>query len=473
MAELCSGSACRDDGMSMKGRYVLIADDEPKMRRVLEMMLQKMGHNVLSAADGREALRLFATAPVEVVIADLRMPEVDGLELLSTLRAQGSDVPVIVITAHGTIETAVSAMKQGAFDYVLRPFDIEVLELAVKRAIEGNEIARHNAFLKQEVQRGWEGFVGASQPMQAVYELIQKAGPSRASVMITGETGTGKELAARAIHNASPRRDKLFVAINCAAIPAEMLESELFGYEKGAFTGALKERIGRFEMADGGTIFLDELTEMSIGLQAKLLRVLQENTIERLGSNRVIDLDIRVIAATNRDPRAAVREGKLREDLFYRVNVVSVDLPALRQRKDDIPALVEHFIAKHSSANRNVRISPRALARLDRYAWPGNVRELENMIERALILSGGDVLDEQHFMFEASADVARDAPVSTTPSAIVPLSSAVDELESRLIDLALRQASGNKAKAAALLDISERTLWYKLKKQGADPTAQD
>ncbi len=286
-------------------------------------------------------------------------------------------------------------------------------------------------------------------------------------MLITGETGTGKELAARAIHNASPRRDKLFVAINCAAIPGEMLESELFGHEKGAFTGALKERVGRFQMADGGTIFLDELTEMPLALQAKLLRVVQENSVERLGSNRTIELDFRVIAATNRDPRAAIRDGRLREDLFYRLNVVSVDLPPLRQRRDDIAILVEHFVAKHRGNKTGAGVSPRALQRLQDYAWPGNVRELENMIERALILSGDGSLDESHFLFEPAAKPDHEpAAVSSVSQQLRPLGSAVDELESKLIDLALSQAGGNKAKAAALLDISERTLWYKLKKQG-------
>ncbi len=239
--------------------------------------------------------------------------------------------------------------------------------------------------------------------MQAIYALIQKAGPARAPVLITGETGTGKELAARAIHNASARKDKLFVAINCAAIPSEMLESELFGYEKGAFTGAIRERIGKFQMADGGTIFLDELTEMSTALQAKLLRVLQEGKIERLGSNREIELDLRVIAATNRDPRRAIREGRLREDLFYRVNVVSLELPPLRERRDDIPLLANHFIAKHRGTHRPIRILPRAVERLTAYDWPGNVRELENMIERALIVGSGEELDEEHFLFESPA----------------------------------------------------------------------
>jgi len=387
------------------------------------------------------------------------------------LRAQESDVPVMVITAHGTIETAVTAMKHGACDYILRPFDIDALELAVGRALNGAEVARQNAFLREEIGRGWDAFIGTSQPMKDVYGLIQRVGPSKASVLIVGETGTGKELAARAVHNASPRRDQLFVPINCAAIPADILESELFGYEKGAFTGAVKDRVGKFELADGGTIFLDELTEMPLALQAKLLRVLQENSIERLGGNRVIKLDIRVIAATNRDPRAAIAAGKLREDLYYRVNVVSIELPPLRQRVADIAGLVEHFIVKHGAA-AGTRLGAGALAALQAYAWPGNVRELENMVERALILSGGGVLEAGHFLLEprygesrpATPAVAAPAVTADAPKGAQPLTQAVEELEASLIDDALARAEGNKAKAAALLDISERTLWYKLKK---------
>jgi two-component system response regulator AtoC len=454
----------------MKGRQILVVDDEPKMRRVLEIMLQKMGHRVLGAGNGVEALALFGEHSVDLVITDLCMPEMDGIELLAQLRAQGSEVPVMVITAHGTIETAVAAMKHGASDYILRPFDIDVVELAVERVLNGADVARQNAFLRQEVDRGWDAFVGTSKPMQAVYELIQRVGPSKASVLITGETGTGKELAARAVHNASPRRDKLFVPINCAAIPADILESELFGYEKGAFTGAVKERVGKFELSDGGTIFLDELTEMPLALQAKLLRVLQENAIERLGGNRVINLDLRVIAATNRDPLQAVRDGKLREDLYYRVNVFSIELPPLRQRVEDIAGLVEHFIAKHGHTPADTRLAPGALERLKAYAWPGNVRELENMVERALILSGGGLLDEQHFLLEPRAGAARPQAAPQAEGAKPPpaLNQAVEDLEARLIDEALAQADGNKAKAAALLDISERTLWYKLKKYRPD-----
>ncbi len=450
----------------MTGRQILIVDDEAKMRRVLEIMLQKLGHRVFGASNGREALETFGAHAVDLVIADLRMPEMDGIELLANLRAQQSDVPVIVITAHGTIETAVAAMKHGASDYILRPFDIEVLELAVRRALSGVEVARQNAFLKDEIERGWDTFVGTSVSMRTVYDLIRRVGPSKASVFITGETGTGKELAARALHNASPRRDKLFVPINCAAIPADILESELFGFEKGAFTGAVKDRIGKFELADGGTLFLDELTEMPPALQAKLLRVLQENTIERLGSNRAIDLDIRVIAATNSDAREAMKLGRLREDLYYRINVFGIVLPPLRERSDDLPELVEHFVLKHGGSSEQSRVDANLMHQLVEYPWPGNVRELENMVERALILAGNAPLNAEHFLLHTRHAQMSAPTVTENPDAarVIPLSQAVDALESRMIDAALARADGNKARAAALLDISERSLWYKLKK---------
>jgi len=451
----------------MTGKQILVVDDEANMRRVLEIMLQKMGYDVLVAADGVEALERYEANTVDLVITDMRMPRMDGISLLGALRTAGAQVPVIVVTAHGTIESAVEAMKQGACDYILRPFDIDVIELAVRRALNTVEVARQNAFLKQEIERGWGEFVGTSAPMRQVYELIQRVGASKASALIRGETGTGKELAARAIHHASARRDKLFVPINCAAIPADILESELFGYEKGAFTGAVRERVGKFELADGGTIFLDELTEMPLPLQAKLLRVLQENRIERLGGNRIIDLDIRVIAATNRDPLEAVQDGKLREDLYYRVNVVTVELPPLRERADDIERLVAHFIRKHGHG-LDARLSDAALASLQDYDWPGNVRELENTVERALILTGGGLLDVEHFALERrrpDAPPTAETPAFADPSsALPPLSAAVEALEARLIDEALKRSDGNKARAAALLDISERTLWYKLKK---------
>lgn len=454
----------------MNSRQILVVDDEPKMRRVLEIMLQKLGHQVFCASNGREALEVFQDNAIDLIIADLRMPEMDGIELLSNLRARKFDVPVLVVTAHGTVETAVAAMKYGAFDYIVRPFDMDALLLAIERALAAAALARQNAFLRSEIDRGWHSFVGTSKPMQAVYELIRRVGPSKTAVFLTGETGTGKELAARAVHNASERSTKLFVPINCAAIPGDLLESELFGHEKGAFTGALKERVGKFELADGGTLFLDEITEMPLPLQAKLLRVLQESAIERLGSNRVVSLDLRLIAASNRDPKEAVREGKLREDLYYRLNVFSIQLPPLREHSEDVAGLVDHFVAKHGEALRNTRLSAAALTRLTQYGWPGNVRELENMVERALILSGGGLLDQQHFSLDSSAHSAPSSQQGLPEEAAdVRLNEAVDKLEARLIEAALTKAGGSKARAAALLDISERALWYKLKKRRPEP----
>jgi two-component system response regulator AtoC len=447
-------------------KHVLVVDDEASMRRVLEIMLKKMGFSVHVAGNGNEALATLQNQPADLIITDLRMPEMGGLEFLGELNSRGITTPVIVMTAHGTIDTAVLAMKHGARDYLLRPFDIDVLEIAIDRALHSEEIARENQFLRQQLEQGWEGFIGRSEAMQQIYGLIQNVAPTKASVLIAGETGTGKELAARAIHRASPRRDKLFVPINCAAIPAEILESELFGYEKGAFTGANKDRMGKFELADGGTLFLDELTEMPIALQSKLLRVLQESSIERLGSNRTLQLDLRVVVATNRDPLAAISAGLLREDLYYRVNVFRLDLPPLRARSDDILLLVEHFYAKHSGKTAKGVIDAATQKALSNYAWPGNVRELENAVERAVILNTGLPLKLDHFSIAPVAQRS-EARESVTNSSAAPgksLTEAVDQLEADMISRALEESGGSKPRAAALLDISERTLWYKLKK---------
>ena len=453
----------------MSSRRVLVVDDEPAMQRVLEIMLRRMGHEVLLAADGQTALGLVQHAPVDLVLTDLRMPGMDGIALLTALRSQGVETPVIVMTAHGTIESAVAAMRQGAYDYILRPFDVESVELVIKRALALERVQREKQFLREEVEKGWGEFVGRSRVMQQQYELIRQVAGSTASILITGESGTGKELVAHAIHRASPRREALFVPINCAAIPAELLESELFGHTKGAFTGADKERVGKFEMAEGGTVFLDEVTEMRPSLQAKLLRVLQENVIERLGSNRSVPIDIRVIAATNQDVRRAIQQGSLREDLFYRLNVVTITMPPLRDRLDDIPLLVDHFIEKHGLKLGRGRptLSSAALERLQSYAWPGNVRELENVIERALVLSHGEQLDVQHLPRDLAFPVEPTTPSEPIPhlqSQSLSLIPAVERLEKELIAQALQQASGNKAKTARLLEISERAVWYKIKK---------
>jgi two-component system response regulator AtoC len=451
--------------MNVSPQRVLVVDDEPHMRRVLEIMLHQTGYEVCAAGNGREALMVIRESPVDLVITDLRMPEMDGIELLACMRKDGFATPVIVITAFGSVESAVEAMKVGATDYMVRPFDVETLELTISRVLRGIEVVRQNSFMREELNRGWDAFVGSSQSMQAVYELIRQVAPSKASVMITGETGTGKELAARAIHNASSRHDELFVPINCAAIPANILEAELFGYEKGAFTGAVKDRVGKFELANQGTLFLDELTEMPISLQAKLLRVLQEGTLERLGSNRSISLDFRVIAATNRSPREAIRDGQLREDLYYRLNVFAVNLPALRERKTDIPGLVAHFVAKHSRhVFSEASLDAGVVSKLESYDWPGNVRELENMVERALVLAGGVRFKPEHFPLDIDSAAKNSPERSEDAAPLGPLGPAVDALESRMIRRALERADGSKPKAAALLGISERTLWYKVKK---------
>jgi len=445
----------------MTTQRVMVVDDEAKMQRVLEIMLKRMSHEVACAGTGEEALQALQATPADLVLSDLRMPGMGGIGLLKALREQGNEVPVIIMTAHGTIESAVEAMKLGACDYIVRPFDVDALELAINRILAAGRMRRQNDFLRHEVEKGWGEFVGHSAPMQQVYDLIRQVAPGKTTVLITGETGTGKELVARAVHRASPRADALFVPINCAAIPADILESELFGYEKGAFTGAVKNRIGKFEMADGGTLFLDELTEMPLALQAKLLRVLQENVIERLGSNRSIPIDIRIIAATNRDPRQAVADGKLREDLYYRVNVFNIQLPALRERREDIPALAASFLSGHATAGT---LSESARLCLQRYAWPGNVRELQNVIERAAVLSQGGYIEARHLPQEMQGTLPVQAPAASPASQSLTLGAAVDALETSMIAAALKESGDNKSKAARLLDISERSLWYKLKK---------
>ena len=449
----------------MNERRVLVVDDEANMRRVLEIMLSRRGFRTLSAADGREALEQLADTPVDLVVSDLRMPGINGIELLRQLREAGNEVPLIMITAQGSIESAVEAMRLGACDYLLRPFDVETLDLAIRRVFAQREILQQKDFLRTELERSWQGLVGDGAAMQRVRTQIAQVGPTRASVLLTGETGTGKEVVAHAIHNSSDRREQLFVPINCAAIPAEMLESELFGHEKGAFTGALKQRIGKFELAQGGTIFLDEITEMPLALQAKLLRVLQEGELQRVGSNQTITLDVRVIAATNRAPRQAIADSRLREDLFFRLNVFAIELPPLRQRPEDIPALVGHFIALHRPQGGALpSIAKPALEHLCRYAWPGNVRELANMVERALILSGGNALELAHFPLDTPSDPSAADRVAELKE--LALDPAVEAVERRYLAEALRQSGGNKTRAAQLLQVSERTVWYKLKKYG-------
>jgi two-component system, NtrC family, response regulator AtoC len=439
--------------MMQNQKTILAVDDEPSMLRLLEISLKQAGYTPVLARDGREALQIVKNQTIDLVVSDLHMPSMNGLDLLKNIRLDNDALPFIMVTAQGEIKTAVEAMKLGANDYILRPFDLETLEVAIAKALSVQRLTLENAYLKT-ANNLETGLIGDSAPMLALKTLINQVAPEKATVLITGETGTGKELVAKAIHQASQRKDALFVAVNCAAIPSEMLESELFGHEKGAFTGAVKERIGKFELADGGTLFLDEITEMPIALQAKLLRALQEGIIEKLGGNKQISLDIRVLAATNQDPLQAVKAGKLREDLYYRLNVFQLNVAPLRERRSDIGLLAHYFLAKS-----NVHISDEALQKLQTYDWPGNVRELENVLERAAILADRQTILPQHFPLDSAPIIGMDIGLQAD-SLSVP--AAVANIEKQLIARALAQTNGNKAQAAKLLEVSERSLWNKL-----------
>ena len=439
---------------------ILAVDDEPNMRRLLEISLRQAGYRALSASHGREALEMIQQQQIDLVVSDLHMPGMNGLQLLETLRKEYEHLPFIMVTAQGEIKTAVEAMKLGASDYILRPFELETLEVAIDKALTLKRITQENTFFKETQQPDVTSLVGNSPPMQSLKQMIQQVAPERATVFIVGETGTGKELVAKALHEASTRKSALFVAVNCAAIPADILESELFGHEKGAFTGAVKERVGKFELANGGTLFLDEITEMPIQLQSKLLRVLQENVVEKLGGNRQIALDVRVVAATNRDPMQAVKEGKLREDLYYRLNVIQLQVPPLRERAQDVSLLADYFLVK-----RQTKLSESARVCLQQYRWPGNVRELENILERAAILAGNQAIQPQHFPADISQQIANPGPDKNrddTGSHDLSIPRATEAIERRLILQALDACQGNKTKAAKLLEISERSLWNKL-----------
>jgi two-component system, NtrC family, response regulator AtoC len=443
---------------------ILVVDDEKNGRRMLEILLSKLGYQVLTANDGNQALEVFKHNEINLLISDLKMPNLDGIGLLNELRSQTNEVPVILLTAFGSVNTAVSAMKLGAYDFIERPYNIDHIELIIKNALETSRLKQENQFLREQLQgQGWDEFIGQSEGMRELYNLIKQIAPSKANVFISGETGTGKELVARAIHRHSGRSG-LFVPINCAAIPNSILESELFGYVRGAFTGADKDRIGKFELANNGTLFLDEITEMNIDIQAKLLRVLQESKIERLGSNHSVDIDIRIVAATNRFPSKAMEEGRLREDLFYRLNVISAHLPPLRERKEDIVLLALHFIEKYSQAMgiSEPQLTDDAVDKLKAYHWPGNVRELENILERAVVLNMDGKINEEHIpQATGFTERRKNFKVQQVYS---NLEEGVSDLEIRMISNALEKAEGNKAKAARQLEISERTLWYKLKK---------
>jgi DNA-binding NtrC family response regulator len=449
----------------MKNGKILVVDDEPAERDGLARMVGQWGYEVETASSGEEALSLIESQHPAVVLTDLVLPEMDGLTLLQKLRETGRPPIVLLVTGHGSVESAVEAMRHGAFDYLTKPVDATRLQVLLEKSIEQESLSREVNFLRHQLrQKGSFGqLVGQSKGMQEVYRWIELAATSTAPVLVYGESGTGKELVARTIHDLSNRRNKPFVAINCAAIPETLIESELFGHERGAFTGATERRLGCFELADGGTLFLDEIAEMDSNTQAKLLRVLQEGTFRRVGSGKQeIQVDVRVVAATNRVPSEAIQAGQLREDLFYRLNVFSIKLPHLRERKDDIPLLVKTFVEEFNRQdNRQVRgVAPDAERELERYPWPGNVRELRNVVQRAVVLSGSGLIDVEHLP-ENILRAAAPAPTRERGS-IVP----IREMERDAILRALEDTNQDKRRAAQLLGISLKTLYNKLAKYG-------
>jgi two-component system, NtrC family, response regulator AtoC len=441
---------------------VLIVDDDEHLRTALGVLVRTLGHEAVEAPDVAAAQSLLLEREIELVISDLRMPGGSGLDLLAIVQRLDLDAPVILLTAYGTVEGAVEAMQQGAFDYLQKPFDAEEMKLRIGRALAARRNRIESAFLRTEREQshGFDDLIGVSQKLRAVADLVRRVAPSEAAVLVTGETGTGKELIARAIHRRSSRQDRLLIPVNLAAIPLDLLESELFGHARGAFTGAVVEREGKLELADGGTLFLDEVGETPVALQPKLLRVLQDGVVERVGSNRRREVSIRLVSATNRDLEESIRVGQFRRDLFYRIRVVEIAIPPLRERREDIPYLVAHFLRRFVRAGHQVpSLTEGALRLLESYSWPGNVRELENIIERAVVLCHGGTIGA------GLLDLRQRGAASSEPGTI-RLDEAMDRLEREMILRALDETRQVKARAARLLGVSERSLWYKLRKHG-------
>ncbi len=442
-----------------KGR-ILVVDDEANAREALAELLADEGYETATASDGHKAVPLLATFEPEVVLTDLKMPGMDGLALLERVRSERPHAACVVMTAFGTIETAVAAIKAGAENYLTKPLDMDAVSALVARAMEKARLRAEAARLREQVgeRLSFDKILGDHPSMQRVMKTVAQVAKSRATVLVHGETGTGKELIAAAIHHNSPRRSRPFVRLNCAALAESLLESELFGHERGSFTGAAQRREGRFKQADGGTLFLDEVSEISLPVQVKLLRFLQEREFERVGSNETLSVDVRIVAATNRDLRRCVEDGTFREDLYYRLNVVQVDLPPLRARRSDIRALAHHFLGKYAEENgRNIEgFSDAAMKALLAYPWPGNVRELENAIERAVVLTEGGLLEVEHLPSAQAS--ARDANLG-----IVVPGVTLAELERMAIEQTLAAVGGSTAKAAELLGISRRKIQYRLK----------
>jgi two-component system response regulator AtoC len=447
---------------------ILIVDDERRLAELLSASIADRGYRTIVCSSAEEALEAFDPVTIDLVISDLRMPGLDGRTLLNEIRAQAPDMPVVLITAYTSMRDAVEMVKEGAFDYISKPFEMDEILATLERALKLGDAMRENARLRSEIEgrHGFEQLVGTSPAFRRVIEQIGEVCTSRATVLLTGESGTGKEVVARAIHFNSPRKAKPFIAVNCAAIPEGLIESELFGHVKGALTGAVAHRRGRFADADQGTVFLDEIGDMPVAVQAKILRVLQERSFEPVGSGRTERVDTRVIAATNRNLRQAVAENSFREDLFYRLNVFPIALPALRDRKEDIPALAQHFLkfATETIGKRVVGVTPAALAAMSAYDWPGNLRELQNCVERAVIVARGstvDVSDLPRDLFEQGARTERPTKRRTDD-----LDTELARIEKSFILEALRETNGVQSRAAKILGINERSLWHRVKKLG-------
>ncbi|GAB4487867.1 MAG: sigma-54 dependent transcriptional regulator [Thermodesulfovibrionales bacterium] len=448
---------------------ILVVDDEPLQREILKTILEDAGHETITAASGEEALKLAEKYLPDIMLTDLKMEGMDGIELISTLSESATAPTMIIMTAHGTIPTAVEAIKKGAFDYLAKPLDKETLLLTVGRAAERAGLLRENRLLQKELYDKFrmEGIVGRSGGMQQALEIMRKVSDSPATVLITGESGTGKELIARAIHYNSQRRTKPFTALNCAAIPENLFESELFGYEPGAFTGASSRRIGLFEASNGGTLFLDEIGDMPQLMQSKLLRVIQDKEVRRLGGKDPIRIDVRIITATNKDLMKELQKGTFREDLFYRLKVVTIGLPPLRERKEDIPALAEFFIAKYNRefGKRITGIDAAALRAFGEYGWPGNIRQLESVIERAVIMADADRIT----LSDIRSELRISEPSGSFSIELPDEGISFDELEKDLLKKAMQKSNGVVAKAAKLLGMSYKTFWYRWEKlQGRD-----
>ncbi|MFZ0212021.1 MAG: sigma-54 dependent transcriptional regulator [Candidatus Acidiferrales bacterium] len=442
---------------------ILIVEDEPKMRRLLELNLGEEGFSTHAAADAETGLKILGREKIDLVVTDLKLPGMNGLDFLQAIKRADAALPVVIMTAHGSVETAVEAMKVGASDYVLKPFSLAEMVVVIRKELDARNLREENRSLREALGQRYEyaNVVAKSAKMQEVLALVERVAPSNSTVLLGGESGVGKDLIARAIHEHSHRASGPFIKINSTAIPENLLESELFGYEKGAFSGASSTKPGKFELADKGTLFLDEIGDIPPAIQVKLLRVLQEREFERLGGTKTLKVDVRLIAATNRDLRAALEDGTFREDLYYRLNVVAIDIPPLRERKEDIPALASFFLDRFARASAKPirQITPAAVNLLMSFHWPGNVRELENTIERAVTLSSGSTLD--------TADIHLDQRSLASPAApVLPEGMTLEKWEQEIIREALRHANGNKSQAARALGLSRNALRYRLSQMG-------